>query len=81
MAVTTYPQPTLHLPSPLLPSILILLLLLSGDVETNPGPPTGRMSVAKGPSTEEQVYTLNAQVTLPVFKVFLICWKYFRWRK
>ena len=26
------------------------------------GPPTGRRSVAQGPSTEEQLYTLNAQV-------------------
>ena len=43
---------------------LQLLLLLSGDVETNPGPPTGRISVAKGPSAEEQVYTLNTQVYL-----------------
>ena len=64
MAATSH----LHLlPSPLfppflLPSTLLLLLLLSGDIETNPGPPTGRLSVAKGPSTEEQVYTLNAQV-------------------
>ena len=68
MAATTYSPSHLHLlPSPLfppflLPSTLLLLLLLSGDIETNPGPPTGRLSVAKGPSTEEQVYTLNAQV-------------------
>ena len=68
MAVTTYSHQTIHLPPPLLPSLLpLLLLLLSGDVETNPGPPTGRMSVAKGPSTEEQVYTLNAQVNSPCF--------------
>ena len=41
-----------------------LLLLLSGDVETNPGPATGgRRSVAQGPSTEEQVYTLNTQAS------------------
>ena len=77
----------LHLlPSPLfppflLPSTLLLLLLLSGDIETNPGPPTGRLSVAKGPSTEEQVYTLNAQVMkleyifLGIFNNIL---KYFR---
>ena len=66
MAVTTYSHQTLHLPPPLLPSLLYLLLLLSGDVETTPSPPTGRMSVAKGPSTEEQVYTLNNQVTIPM---------------
>ena len=36
-------------------------LLLSGDVETNPGP-TGRRSVAQGPSLDEQVYSLNSQV-------------------
>ena len=41
---------------------LLLLLVRAGDVETNPGP-TGRRSVAQGPSTEEQVYTLNTQVS------------------
>jgi len=39
-----------------------LLLSLCGDVESNPGPATGRRSVAQGPSTEEQLYTLNAQM-------------------
>ena len=39
-------------------------LLLSGDVETNPGP-TGRRSVAQGPSLDEQVYSLNSQVRAP----------------
>ena len=38
-----------------------MLLVLAGDVETNPGP-TGRRSSAMGPTTEEQVYTLNTQV-------------------
>ena len=37
------------------------LLLLSGDVETNPGP-TGRRSVAQGPNLDEQVFALNSQV-------------------
>ena len=41
--------------------VVLLLLVRAGDVETNPGP-TGRRSVAQGPSTEEQVFTLNTQV-------------------
>ena len=41
-------------------------LLLSGDIETNPGP-TGRRSVAQGPSTEEQLFTLNTQVKNEIF--------------
>ena len=40
--------------------VVLLLLIRAGDVETNPGP-TGRRSVAQGPSTDEQVYTLNNQ--------------------
>ena len=43
--------------------VLLLLLVRSGDVETNPGP-TGRRSVAQGPSTDEQVFTLNTQVNI-----------------
>ena len=34
-------------------TFLPLLLLLCGDVESNPGP-TGRRSVAQGPTIEEQ---------------------------
>ena len=47
----------------LLQDVGLIFLLLSGDVESNPGPPTGRRSVAQGPSTDEQVYTLNSQVS------------------
>jgi hypothetical protein len=54
--------PSLPTKSKTFQDFVIFLLLLCGDVETNPGPPTGRISVAKGPSTEEQVYTLNSQV-------------------
>ena len=85
MATTTYSPSHLHLlPSPLCPPFLLpstLLLLLSGDIETNPGPPTGRLSVAKGPSTEEQVYTLNAQVMKLEYLflgIFHNIFKYFR---
>ena len=33
----------------------------AGDVETNPGP-SGRRSVAKGPTPEEEIQTLQGQV-------------------
>ena len=45
--------------APQLPSqILFLLLLLSGDIETNPGPKKGEKK-EKGPTVEDQINDLK----------------------
>ena len=45
--------------APQLPSqILLLLLLLSGDIETNPGPKKGEKK-EKGPTVEDQINDLK----------------------
>ena len=44
----------------LFPLLMLLLLLLCGDIEANPGPPRRRPeAAAKGPSTEEKIDSLS----------------------
>ena len=43
--------------------ILLLLLLLSGDVETNPGPKDKKGKEPKGPTVEEQLNDLKTALT------------------
>ena len=42
--------------------IVLLLLLLSGDIETNPGP-KDKKGKEKGPSVEDQINDLKAALT------------------
>ena len=42
--------------------IILLLLLLSGDIETNPGP-KDKKGKEKGPSVEDQINDLKAALT------------------
>ena len=46
------------------PRHLLLLLLVCGDVETNPGPKGGRPEKVKEPTKEEQMKMLIDQVRL-----------------
>ncbi|XP_023322483.1 uncharacterized protein LOC111696925 [Eurytemora carolleeae] len=41
--------------------LVSVLLLLAGDIELNPGP-SGRRSVAKGPTPEEEILTIQSQL-------------------
>ena len=44
-------------------SLLLLLLLLCGDIEANPGPPRRRPeAAAKGPSAEEKIDALSRDI-------------------
>ncbi len=50
------------LAQPLASQILLLLLLLSGDIETNPGPKKGEKK-EKGPTVEDQINDLKTALT------------------
>jgi hypothetical protein len=43
--------------------ILLLLLLLSGDIEINPGPKDKKGKEPKGPTVEEQINDLKTALT------------------